>query len=157
MLIALVLSIALHPIHLALVNLNCDSEKSTLDFKITFFADDLEYAVNNELGSVKLDILKSNSYEDQKVWVWRYLDKKVKLTSDGVDVHLEFVEYSIVDNRCIILITPSIVYEKQELILTVSALKEVYMDQRVLVQVNDDGEERSYLIDKNEVNVNISH
>lgn len=133
-----------HPMHVSLIDI-IDQDQG-LEVTVSIFADDLELAVKNEFGSGHLDILEVNKYEEEKVWVRKYVDKHLKLSVSDELLELKFLGYHLEYGKCIIKLEGTI-RSDQEISINSTLLLNEFTDQKNLVRFNINGQEESYLLD----------
>ncbi len=143
--------ICLHPFHVSTTELNIDQEQQLLKITLSVFADDLEDAVNKQLGTNALDILNHNKYKDQVDNVAIYTYDKLYFEIDNQIIKPTFLGYGIEESMCFIFLELNLPKDLEQTKIYNTILYELFGDQENLVHIFQDKQNTTHKLNKNNV------
>lgn len=127
--------LSLHPFHVSTTELNIDQDQQLLKITVSVFADDLEDAVNKQLGTNTLDILNHSKYKDQVDNVGIYIYDKFYFEQDNQIVRPTFLGYGIEESMCFIFLELKLPENLEQTKIYNTILFELLRDQENLIHI----------------------
>ena len=158
MFLVAILYLLIHPIHISVCELQYSSENKSFQFSQRIFVDDLEQAIN-KLNDSKIDLTKL-SEQSRDSYLRKYLENKIELSIGNLKVKLNYLGSEVEEGVCwIYLESQRIENEFSKFSLKNIPLFELFDDQSTILQVENNGEIRSYrlTVEKQQEEININN
>ena len=140
-------SIVDHDLHLSKCEVFYDQKTTSIHITLHIFIDDLEKALRTT-GHNDLRICTEREDAQADTFIGEYIDSKLKINVDGIDLKMNFLGKEISDDLfaawCYLEIAD--VHPQQTIIVSYDLLMEIFNDQRNIVSVEFDKERNSYFL-----------
>ena len=84
----------MHPFFISVIDIDHNEKEASLEISVRTFTDDLEKMMEKEYN-VTLDLSQPNQKEKAEDYINKYIQQKIKLSTNGTKSNLEFVGFEI--------------------------------------------------------------
>lgn len=136
----------LHAFHLAKCEIFINHETQQLEVTLMVFADDLEKAINHQRQNDHFDILRYSADDNTMEIIDDYLKNEFYLLIENQISIMRFLGYEIEENRCFLYLEQELPDEAYS--LHCNLLTHLFPDQKNLVNIINEENESSYILNK---------
>ena len=84
----------MHPFFISVIDIDHNEKEASLEISVRTFTDDLEKMMEKEYN-VTLDLSQPNQKGKAEDYINKYMQQKIKLSTNGIKSNLEFVGFEI--------------------------------------------------------------
>lgn len=83
-----------HPFYISVIEIAHNTKEASIEISARTYTDDLEKMIQKEFN-VKLDLNQANQKEQANKYINQYMQKKLALSTNGIQYKMEYVGYEI--------------------------------------------------------------
>ena len=137
---------ALHPLHLATVEIDHNAADKTLEITCKTFWDDFENILSKKNGS-KVDLVSGKDTAGNNKKIYEYIKSHLQITADGKPVQLSFVGYEKEDVVVYSYLQVDNISSVKKVTIVNTMMHDVFDDQVNIIHVIVKGERKSTKLD----------
>ncbi len=140
---------ASHPVHISVVNLDILSDSNIIRYSLCLFCEDLQNIINYKYNTL-LDFRHQNrmTFKEQQS-ILEYLNSSFLLkNSHNIPLNSEFINWKIEDDLIWFYFCIKEIAEIRKLTIENKLMLDLYMDQKNLLILNNNGKEKGYEFNK---------
>ncbi len=140
---------ASHPVHISVVNLDIKNDSNMIKYSVCLFYEDLQSLINYKYNTL-LDFRHQNrmTFKEQQS-ILEYLNSSFLLkNSHNIPLNSEFIKWKIEDNLIWFFFCIKEIAEIRKLTIENKLMLDLFMDQKNLVILNNNGKEEGYEFNK---------
>ena len=137
---------ALHPLHLATVEIDHNAADKTLEITCKTFWDDFE-SILSKLNKSKVDLASDKTSADNNKKIFEYIKSHLQITADGKPVQLSFVGYEKEDVVVYSYLQVDNISSVSKVNIVNTIMHDMFDDQVNIIHVIVKGERKSTKLD----------
>jgi hypothetical protein len=137
---------AVHPLHIATVEIEHNAADKTLEITCKTFWDDFE-TVLAKLNKTKVDLTNDKDKENKNKWIFNYINSHLQLNIDGKIVPLSFVGFEKEDVVIYSYLQADNIASVKKVSVTNSLMQDMFDDQTEIIHVIVNGNRKSTKLD----------
>jgi hypothetical protein len=149
-LLLLVSSFVIHKFYVGMFQLNYVEPKKELQITTRLFIDDLNLALEKNYKK-KTNLGEPNQSLQDVELLQKYILQKLKISSEGKNFKLQFIDTEIENNVMICYIKVQNISKLKTLSVENSILMEVYASQQNIIQFNNNGIKSSKVLNEDSI------